>query len=182
MSVIITNKLFGHRFSTTAWSSVQLDSDDLAIGRPEEHSRIHCEGWDQGRWDSSGYPKEACRFPPTPRNKVDLLNEKVNTLEKEKQDFEKKWLSAKSEVSKLKKSVNDLEHVRKKSDKELAGIKSKNEELDKEAKRLKFEYELLEDDSFKSNEDIVENLHSSAQDINSKPQGFSSSFKQHGGG
>ncbi|MED6187807.1 hypothetical protein PIB30_079994 [Stylosanthes scabra] len=107
--------------------------------------------------------KKLAECPPTPRTKFDLFKERIATLEKEKQDFEEKWLGVKSEVAKIKKSAKKLEQQKKKLEKELYELQKKNGELEKDVRRWRLEYEQLEDDSLKSNDEIVENLRAQAK-------------------
>ncbi|MED6106767.1 hypothetical protein PIB30_007427 [Stylosanthes scabra] len=94
--------------------------------------------------------------PPTSRVEVDQLKEKLASLVKEKEEAEEELSGVKSELTKLKKSVKEADQSRRKA--EAAELKVKVGALEADLAKQKEEYEELEDDSIKSNDNIVENL------------------------
>ncbi|MED6217680.1 hypothetical protein PIB30_019989 [Stylosanthes scabra] len=95
---------------------------------------------------------------PTSRAEVDQLKEKLALLIKEKEEAEEELSGAKFELSKLKKSVKEADQLRKKAKAETVELKVKVGTLEADMAKQKEGYEELEDDSIKSNDNIVENL------------------------
>ncbi|MED6131921.1 hypothetical protein PIB30_014633 [Stylosanthes scabra] len=107
---------------------------------------------------SRALQKKLADCPPTSRAEVDQLKEKLALLVKEKEEAEEELSRVKSELSKLKKSVKEADQLRKKAEAETAELKVKVGTLEANLAKHKEEYEELEDDSIKSNDNIVENL------------------------
>ncbi|MED6133859.1 hypothetical protein PIB30_032208 [Stylosanthes scabra] len=89
---------------------------------------------------------------------MDQLKEKLASLAKEKEEVEGELSGMRSEPSKLKKSVKEADQSRKKAEAEAAELKVKVGTLEADLAKQKEEYEELEGDSIKSNDNIVENL------------------------
>ncbi|MED6135864.1 hypothetical protein PIB30_050633, partial [Stylosanthes scabra] len=107
---------------------------------------------------SQALQKKLADCPPTSRAEVDQLKEKLAFLVKEKDEAEKELSGVKSELSKLKKSVKEADQLREKAEAETVELKVKVGTLEVDLAKQKEEYEELEDDSIKSNDNIVENL------------------------
>ncbi|MED6197584.1 hypothetical protein PIB30_057854 [Stylosanthes scabra] len=112
---------------------------------------------------SRALQKKLADCPPTSRAEMDQLKEKLASLAKEKEEVEEELSRMKSELSKLKKSVKEADQSRKKAEAEAAELKVKVGALEADLAKQKEEYEELEDDSIKSNDNIVENLRLQAQ-------------------
>ncbi|MED6135235.1 hypothetical protein PIB30_044450 [Stylosanthes scabra] len=96
--------------------------------------------------------------PPTSRADLEQLKEKVAALEKGKEDAEGELSEAWAELTKMKKSAKNADCLRKKAEAEATELRKKVESLEVDLAKQKEEYEELEDDSIKSNDNIVENL------------------------
>ncbi|MED6130849.1 hypothetical protein PIB30_004264 [Stylosanthes scabra] len=101
--------------------------------------------------------------PPTSRTELEQLKEKVAALEKGKEDAEGELSETQAELAKAKKSVKEADRLRKKVEAEATELKKKVETLEVDLAKQKEEYEELEDDSIKSNDNIVENLRAQAK-------------------
>ncbi|MED6156835.1 hypothetical protein PIB30_017997 [Stylosanthes scabra] len=96
--------------------------------------------------------------PPTSRANLEQLKEKVAALEKGKEDAEGELSEARAELTKMKKSAKKADRLRKKAEADATELRKKVESLEVDLAKQKEEYEELEDDSIKSNDNIVENL------------------------
>ncbi|MED6167404.1 hypothetical protein PIB30_002375 [Stylosanthes scabra] len=105
---------------------------------------------------SRALQKKLADCPPTSRVEVDQLKGKLASLVKEKEEAEEELSEMKSELSKLKESFKEVDQSRKKA--EAVELKVKVGTLEADLAKQKEEYEELEDDSIKSNDNIVENL------------------------
>ncbi|MED6147684.1 hypothetical protein PIB30_046069 [Stylosanthes scabra] len=106
----------------------------------------------------AGIKKKLIECPPTSHADLELLKEKVAALEKGKEDAEGKLSEARAELAKMKKSAKEANRLRKKAEAEATELRKKVESLEVDLAKQKEEYEELEDDSIKSNDNIVENL------------------------
>ncbi|MED6155276.1 hypothetical protein PIB30_003881 [Stylosanthes scabra] len=102
--------------------------------------------------------KKLAECPPTSRAELEQLKEKIAALEKGKEEAEGELSEAQAELAKMKKSAKEVERLRKKAEAEAAELQKKVGGLEADLAKLKEEYEELEDDSIKSNDNIVENL------------------------
>ncbi|MED6156744.1 hypothetical protein PIB30_017118 [Stylosanthes scabra] len=75
-----------------------------------------------------------------------------------KEDAEGEFSEVRAELAKVKKSAKEADRLRKKAEAEATELKKKVETLEVDLAKQKEEYEELEDDSIKSNDNIVENL------------------------
>ncbi|MED6107744.1 hypothetical protein PIB30_017010 [Stylosanthes scabra] len=107
---------------------------------------------------SRALQKKLADCPPTTRAEVDQLKEKLASLVKEKEEAEEELSGARAELTKLKKSVKEADQLRRKAEAEASELKVKVGALEADLAKQKEEYEELEDDSIKSNDNIVENL------------------------
>ncbi|MED6142797.1 hypothetical protein PIB30_000996 [Stylosanthes scabra] len=107
---------------------------------------------------SRALQKKLANCPPTSRAEVDQLKKKLASLVKEKEEAEEELSGVKVELTKLKKSVKEADQSRRKAEAEAAVLKVKVGALEADLAKQKEEYEELEDDSIKSNDNIVENL------------------------
>ncbi|MED6216055.1 hypothetical protein PIB30_004086 [Stylosanthes scabra] len=107
---------------------------------------------------SRALQKKLAGCPPTSRAEVDQLKEKLASLIKEKEEAEEELSGVKSELSKLNKLVKEADQSRKKAEAKAAELKVKVGTLEADLAKQKEEYEELEDDSIKSNDNIVDNL------------------------
>ncbi|MED6134934.1 hypothetical protein PIB30_041585 [Stylosanthes scabra] len=107
---------------------------------------------------SRALQKKLAECPPTSCTELEQLKEKVAALEKGKEDAEGELFEAQAELAKVKKSAKDAERLRKKAEVEDTELQKKVEGLEMDLAKQKEEYEELEDDSIKSNDNIVENL------------------------
>ncbi|MED6142761.1 hypothetical protein PIB30_000321 [Stylosanthes scabra] len=107
---------------------------------------------------SRALQKKLAECPPTSRTELEQLKEKVAALEKGKEDAEGELSEARAELAKVKKSAKEAERLRKKAEVEATELQKKVEGLEMDLAKQKEEYEELEDDSIKSNDNIVENL------------------------
>ncbi|MED6161062.1 hypothetical protein PIB30_057197 [Stylosanthes scabra] len=107
---------------------------------------------------SRALQKKLAECPPTSRIELEQLKEKVAALEKGKEEAEGELSKAQTEFAKMKKSAKEAERLRKKAEAEAAELQKKVGDLETDLAKLKEEYEELEDDSIKSNDNIVENL------------------------
>ncbi|MED6106697.1 hypothetical protein PIB30_006641 [Stylosanthes scabra] len=105
---------------------------------------------------SRALQKKLAECPPTSRAELEQLKEKVAALEKGKEEAEGELSEAQAELAKMKKSAKEAERLRKKAEKKVGGLEA-------DLAKLKEEYGELEDDSIKSNDNIVENLRLQAQ-------------------
>ncbi|MED6130821.1 hypothetical protein PIB30_004242 [Stylosanthes scabra] len=105
---------------------------------------------------SRALQKKLAECPPTSRTELEQLKEKVAALEKGRR-------RPRAELAKMKKSAKETEQLRKKAEAEAAELQKKVRGLESDLAKLKEEYEELEDDSIKSNDNIVENLHLQAK-------------------
>ncbi|MED6217840.1 hypothetical protein PIB30_021317 [Stylosanthes scabra] len=101
---------------------------------------------------SRALQKKLIECHPTSCAGLEQLKEKVVTLEKGKEDAEGELSEARAELTKTKKSAKEADRLWKRAEAEATELRKKVESLEKE------EYEELEDDSIKSNDNIVENL------------------------
>ncbi|MED6145348.1 hypothetical protein PIB30_024249 [Stylosanthes scabra] len=107
---------------------------------------------------SQALQKKLIECPPTCRADLEQLKEKVAALEKGKEDAEGELSEVRAELAKMKKSAKEADRSRKKAEAEAAELKKKVKTLEVDLAKQKEEYEELEDDSIKSNDNIVENL------------------------
>ncbi|MED6218436.1 hypothetical protein PIB30_026660 [Stylosanthes scabra] len=107
---------------------------------------------------SRALQKKLAECPPTSRAELEQLKEKVAALEKGKEEAEGELSEAQAELAKMKKSAKEAERLKKKAEAEAAELQKKVGGLEIDLAKLKEEYEELEDDSIKSNDNIVENL------------------------
>ncbi|MED6193028.1 hypothetical protein PIB30_015232 [Stylosanthes scabra] len=112
---------------------------------------------------SRALQKKLIECPPTSRAELEQLKEKVVALEKGKEDVEGELSKARAELAKMKKSAKEADRLRKKAEAEATELKKKVETLEVDLAKQKEEYEELEDDSIKSNDNIVENLRAQAK-------------------
>ncbi|MED6204038.1 hypothetical protein PIB30_005438 [Stylosanthes scabra] len=107
---------------------------------------------------SRALQKKMAECPPTSRTELEQLKKKVAALEKGKEEAEGELSKAQVELAKMKKLAKEAERLRKKAEAEAAELQKKVGGLETDLAKLKEEYEELEDDSIKSNDNIVENL------------------------
>ncbi|MED6147064.1 hypothetical protein PIB30_040538 [Stylosanthes scabra] len=107
---------------------------------------------------SRALQKKLAECPPTSRAELEQLKEKVAALEKGKEEAEGELSEAQAKLAKMKKSAKEAERLRKKAEADAAELQKKVGGLEADLAKLKEEYEELEDDSIKSNDNIVENL------------------------
>ncbi|MED6191680.1 hypothetical protein PIB30_002487 [Stylosanthes scabra] len=107
---------------------------------------------------SRALQKKLIECPLTSHADLEQLKEKVATLEKGKEDAEGELSEARAELTKMKKSAKEADRLRKKAEAEATELRKKVESLEVDLAKQKEEYEELEDDSIKSNDNIVENL------------------------
>ncbi|MED6203646.1 hypothetical protein PIB30_001344 [Stylosanthes scabra] len=107
---------------------------------------------------SRALQKKLAKCPPTSRVELEQLKEKVATLVKGREEAEGQLSEAQAELAKMKKSAKEAERLRKKAEAEAAELQKKVGGLETDLAKLKEEYEELEDDSIKSNNNIVENF------------------------
>ncbi|MED6164069.1 hypothetical protein PIB30_086193 [Stylosanthes scabra] len=102
--------------------------------------------------------KKLAECPPTSRAEVDQLKEKLAALEKGKEKADGELLEVRAELAQMKRLAKEPGQLRKKAEAKVAELKTKVGALEVDLAKQKEEYEELEDDSIKSNDNIVENL------------------------
>ncbi|MED6157167.1 hypothetical protein PIB30_020834 [Stylosanthes scabra] len=105
---------------------------------------------------SRALQKKLADCPPVSRAEMEPMKEKIAAIEKGKEEAENK-------LSEMKKSVKESELLKKKAEDEASDLRAKVESLGKDLEKLQVEYDELEDDSIKSNDQIVTNLREQAK-------------------
>ncbi|MED6206300.1 hypothetical protein PIB30_025361 [Stylosanthes scabra] len=107
---------------------------------------------------SRALQKKLIKCHSTSRAELEQLREKVAALEKGKEKVEGELSEVQAELAKMKKSAKEADRLKKKAEAVATELRRKVETLEVDLAKQKEEYEELEDDSIKSNDNIVENL------------------------
>ncbi|MED6205297.1 hypothetical protein PIB30_016483 [Stylosanthes scabra] len=107
---------------------------------------------------SRALQKKMVDCPPTSRAVLDQLKERLAGLQRGKEKVDGELSDVRAELEQMKKSAREADQLRKKAEAEATDLKAKVVSLEVDLAKLKEEYEEMEDDSIKSNDNIVENL------------------------